>query len=146
MKLSTRGRYATRILLAIARMETEDSPVSKRRISEEEGISIDYVEQIVVPLRNAGLVHSLRGLRGGFRMEKPPSQITIFEILCASEGDINLVGCLSGSCRFSETCVTQRIWKEASELLKNYFSGITLQDLLDDYAKMQQTAPVMFEI
>ena len=72
MKLSTKGRYATRILLCISRLQG-DQPVPKKRIAEQEGISTDYIEQIIVPLKNAGLVNSVRGLRGGFRLAKDPA-------------------------------------------------------------------------
>ena len=133
MKLSTKGRYATRILLCIARLETEQQPVSKKSISEQEGISKDYIEQILVPLKNQGLVFSTRGLRGGFRLNKPASEITVYEIMSISEGDMGIVNCLTEGCSKSDACVVQKIWQGASDLLKEYFSKITLQDLYDDY-------------
>ena len=86
MKLSTKGRYASRIMLCIARHE-QDGPVPKKRIAEQEGISTDYIEQIIVPLKNAGLVVSTRGLRGGFQLAKSAVDITLYEILEATEGD-----------------------------------------------------------
>jgi len=145
MKLSTKGRYATRILLCISRLEG-DQPVPKKRISEQEGISTDYIEQIIVPLKNAGLVSSVRGLRGGFRLAKKPSDITVYDILAASEGDINLVGCLSEGCSRSDTCVVQRVWQGASNVLREYFCEITLQELHDDYVKRVTDEPIMFNI
>lgn len=145
MKLSTKGRYATRILLCICRLEG-DLPVSKKRISEQEGISTDYIEQIIVPLKNTGLVSSVRGLRGGFRMAKDPADITVYDILSASEGNINLVGCLAEGCSKSDTCVVQRVWQGASDVLKDYFSKITLKELHDDYIKRTADQPIMFSI
>lgn len=145
MKLSTKGRYATRILLCVARLEG-DQPVPKKRISEQEGISTDYIEQIIVPLKNAGLVNSVRGLRGGFRLAKKPSDITVYDILSASEGDINLVGCLAEGCSRSDECVVQRVWQGASDRLRDYFSQITLQELFDDYQKKASNKPIMFNI
>ncbi len=145
MKLSTKGRYATRILLCISRLEG-DQPVPKKRISEQEGISTDYIEQIIVPLKNAGLVTSVRGLRGGFRLAKKPNEITVYDILAASEGDINLVGCLSEGCSRSDTCVVQRVWQGASDVLREYFSRITLRELHDDYLKRVAQEPIMFNI
>lgn len=145
MKLSTKGRYATRILLCISRLEG-DQPVPKKRISEQEGISTDYIEQIIVPLKNAGLVTSVRGLRGGFRLAKKASEITVYDILAASEGDINLVGCLSEGCSRSDTCVVQRVWQGASDVLREYFSKITLRELHDDYTKRVAQEPIMFNI
>ena len=86
MKLSTKGRYASRIMLCIARHE-QDGPVPKKRIAEQEGISTDYIEQIIV--KNAGLVVSTRGLRGGFRLAKSAADITLYDILAATEGDLS---------------------------------------------------------
>ena len=146
MKLSTKGRYATRILLCISRLEQEDMPVSKKRISEQEGISTDYIEQIIVPLKNAGLVSSVRGLRGGFRLAKKPVDIKVFDILAASEGNINLVSCLAEGCSRSDACVVQRVWQGASDELKTYFSKITLKELHDDYDKRVAEQPIMFSI
>ncbi len=145
MKLSTKGRYATRILLCISRLEG-DLPVPKKRISEQEGISTDYIEQIIVPLKNAGLVTSVRGLRGGFRLAKKMSDITVFDILSASEGDLNLVGCLAEGCSNSDKCVVQSVWQGASDVLREYFSKITLQELHDNYIKRAAEQPIMFNI
>ena len=145
MRLSTKGRYATRILLCISRLQG-DLPVSKKRISEQEGISTDYIEQIIVPLKNAGLVNSVRGLRGGFRLAKAPANITVFDVLSASEGDINLVGCLAEGCSKSDTCVVQHVWQGASDVLRDYFSKITLKELHDDYVKRTAEQPFMFNI
>ncbi|MEI6891266.1 MAG: Rrf2 family transcriptional regulator [Pontiella sp.] len=145
MKLSTKGRYATRILLCISRLQG-DQPVPKKRISEQEGISTDYIEQIIVPLKNAGLVNSVRGLRGGFRLAKAPIDITVYDVLSASEGDINLVGCLAEGCSKSDSCVVQRVWQGASDELREYFSKITLQELHDDYVKRTADQPIMFNI
>jgi Rrf2 family protein len=145
MKLSTKGRYATRILLCISRLQG-DRPVSKKRISEQEGISTDYIEQIIVPLKNAGLVNSVRGLHGGFRLAKDASEITIYTILAASEGNINLVGCLAEGCSRSDACVVQRVWQGASDVLQEYFSKVTLKELHEDYVKRTTEQPIMFTI
>ena len=145
MKLSTKGRYATRILLCIYRLQ-DDRPVSKKRIAEQEGISTDYIEQIVVPLKNAGLVHSVRGLHGGFRLGKDPESMTVYDILAASEGSINLVGCLSEGCSQSDACVVQRIWQGASDVLEEYFSKITLKQMCEEYERKMSEQPIMFDI
>ena len=145
MKLSTKGRYATRILLCISRLQG-DQPVPKKRISEQEGISTDYIEQIIVPLKNAGLVNSVRGLRGGFRLAKKAADITVYDILAASEGDINLVGCLAEGCSRSDTCVVQRVWQGASDVLRSYFEKITLQEMHVDYLKRSADQQILFNI
>lgn len=146
MKLSTKGRYATRILLCICRLQQGGQPVPKKRIAEQEGISTDYIEQIIVPLKNAGLVNSVRGLRGGFRLAKDPADITVYDILAASEGSIKLVGCLAEGCSRSDACVVQSVWQGASEVLQEYFSGITLKDLYERYEKNAAEQPIMFNI
>lgn len=145
MRLSTKGRYAARILLCISRLQG-DQPVSKKRIAEQEGISTDYIEQILGPLKNAGLVNSVRGLHGGFRLAREPSAITVLDILTASEGEVSLVGCLSEGCSRYETCVLQAVWHGASEVLRNYFSAITLQQLQADYEQCVAGQPLMFNI
>lgn len=145
MKLSTKGRYATRILLCISRLQG-DLPVPKKKIAEQEGISTDYIEQIIVPLKNAGLVNSVRGLRGGFRLAKELAEITVYDVLAASEGNINLVGCLAEGCSRSDKCVVQRVWQGASEVLKEYFSKITLKELHDDYEERMKNESIMFDI
>lgn len=145
MKLSTKGRYATRILLCIHRLEGE-LPVSKKRIAEQEGISPDYIEQIVVPLKHAGLVVSTRGLRGGFQLARDAAEISLLDILTASEGAVSLVGCLSEGCSRAETCVVQEVWHGASEVLRAYFAGITLQQLQERYERRIAGQSLMFDI
>ena len=76
MKMSTKGRYAVRILLSIARFQ-KNGPVPKKVIAKEEGISPDYIEQIIVPLKNDGLVVGIRGVKGGFQLAKAPEEITV---------------------------------------------------------------------
>ena len=82
----------------------------------------------------------------GLSLAKKAADITVYDILAASEGDINLVGCLSEGCSRSDTCVVQRVWQGASDVLRNYFSKITLQELHDDYMKRTADQPIMFNI
>jgi Rrf2 family protein len=132
MKMSTKGRYAVRILLGIARYQ-KNGPVSKKVVAAEEGISADYIEQIIVPLKNEGLVIGLRGVKGGFVLAKDPAKITVFDILRASEGEMSLVDCARNECkgRDKTICVTRPVWEGASKVLEAYFSKITLKELLD---------------
>jgi Rrf2 family protein len=137
MKMSTKGRYAVRILLGIARYQ-KNGPVSKKVIAEEECISADYIEQIIVPLKNEGLTVGLRGVKGGFVLAKDPAKITIYDILRASEGDMTIVDCARNDCkgRDKALCVTRPVWEGASKVLEAYFSKITLKDLLDKEAEL----------
>ncbi|MFA7257107.1 MAG: Rrf2 family transcriptional regulator [Kiritimatiellales bacterium] len=147
MKMSTKGRYAVRILLGIARYQ-KNGPVSKKVIAGEECISADYIEQIIVPLKNDGLVMGLRGVKGGFVLAKDPSKITVFDILRASEGDMTIVDCARNECkgRDKNLCVTRPVWEGACEVLEAYFSKITLKDLLDKEADLLKNRAASYAI
>jgi Rrf2 family iron-sulfur cluster assembly transcriptional regulator len=126
MKLSTKGRYAVRILTCIARNQAL-GPVCKALISEEEGVSKDYIEQIVVTLKRDGLVIGQRGMKGGFLLAKDADEITLFDILSAAEGCMSLVEC--ADCKRSQKCKPHDVWVEASTMLNDYFKKITLTQL-----------------
>jgi Rrf2 family protein len=145
--MSTKGRYAVRILLSVARHQ-KNGPVSKKVIAGEECISSDYIEQIIVPLKNAGLVTGLRGVKGGFVLAKDPSKITVYEILRASEGDMKLVDCERNDCngRDKTTCTTRPIWEGACKVLEAYFSKITLKNLLDNEAEILKNRSASYAI
>ncbi len=147
MKMSTKGRYAVRILLSIARYQ-HNGPVPKKIIAAEEGISPDYIEQIIVPLKNAGMCIGVRGVKGGFKLAKEPKDITVFQILRASEGVMSLVDCAHMDCkgRDKNKCVVRPIWEGAAKLLKDYFSKTTLQDLLNNVAKIDQSGSTSYSI
>lgn len=147
MKMSTKGRYAVRILLSIASHQ-KNGPVPKKVISDEESISTDYIEQIIVPLKNEGFVVGVRGIKGGFQLTRKPSQITIFDVLRASEGNLKLVDCAHLDCRGRDKnkCAARHVWAGAYEVLKDYFSKITLQDLLDRAAEYEQSGKVSYNI
>ncbi|MAI20595.1 MAG: Rrf2 family transcriptional regulator [Kiritimatiellaceae bacterium] len=145
MKLSTKGRYAARIMHCIARLQA-DGPVPKKRIAEQEGISTDYIEQIIVPLKNAGLVVSTRGLRGGFALAKGAGDISLYDVLSATEGDFNRVEMLMEGESRSDERVMQGIWQGAFQELQHYFAGISLEKLVDDYARLTDVEPIMFNI
>ena len=145
MKLSTKGRYASRIMLCIARHQNS-GPVPKKRIAEQEGISTDYIEQIIVPLKNAGLVVSTRGLHGGFKLSKPATQITLYDVLTATEGDFSYVERLIEGESKSDERIMESIWQGAFQELSHYFSEITLQTMMNDYERLSDIEPIMFNI
>lgn len=147
MKMSTKGRYAVRILLSIARFQ-KNGPVPKKIIAAEEGISSDYIEQIIVPLKNDGLVIGIRGVKGGFQLAKEPAEITMFNILRASEGVMTLVDCDQMDCqgRDKNKCVTRPVWAGAAAVLEEYFTKITLQDLLDRVEELDSSGAVTYSI
>ena len=130
MKLSTRVRYATRILLDLALSKTR-SPIVGKEIAERQGISQSYLDNLMGPLRTAGLVRTIRGAGGGFVLAKTPSQIRVIDIWKAMEGPICLVDCIDqpDSCDRYEQCITRHVWREANEALKTVFESWTLEDM-----------------
>ncbi len=133
IKLSTKGRYGTRLMLNLALHYTEgNEAVVLKNISQEEDLSIRYLEQIIIPLKIHKLVKSVRGAGGGYTLARHPSKITVCEIIEVLEGSCSLVDCIDDDefCERTTECATHEIWKEASELLKNYFESKTLQDLV----------------
>ncbi len=143
IRLSTKGRYGTRLMLNLASRYTEDGDaIILKSISEEEDISIRYLEQIIIPLKINKLVKSIRGAGGGYTLARDPSRINLREILHALEGTCCLVECVeeADSCVRQPTCATYEVWKEATLLLKNYFENITLADLAKISEKKKKKA------
>jgi len=141
LRLSTKGRYGARLMLNLARHYGDGQrTVILKDVSEEEEISIRYLEQIIIPLKINRLVKSVRGAGGGYTLARRPEEVTLAEILHALEGTCCLVECMEDEsfCSRIETCPTFEIWKGASELLKNYFTGITLRDVLTTAEKKQK--------
>lgn len=133
IKLSTKGRYGTRLMLNLALHYKEgNEAVVLKNISEEEDLSIRYLEQIIIPLKLNKLVKSVRGAGGGYTLARDPSKINLCQIIEVLEGSCTLVDCVDDPefCDRATECATHEIWKEASMLLKNYFESKTLQDLI----------------
>jgi Rrf2 family protein len=121
----------------------EESVILKD-VSDEEEISIRYLEQIIIPLKINKLVKSIRGAGGGYFLARNPSEIKLSEVLHALEGSCCLVECVEDSdfCNQMAFCATYEIWKEASNLLKNYFESITIQDLVNIAEKKKAKARI----
>ncbi len=133
IKLSTKGRYGTRLMLNLAHnYNNGNEAVILKSVSDNEEISIRYLEQIVIPLKISRLVKSIRGAGGGYTLARRPSEIKVIEILHALEGSCCLVDCIEDPdyCDRIPICASYEIWKEASRLLRDYFDSITLQDLI----------------
>lgn len=116
---------------------SEEEVVVLKDVAREEGISIRYLEQIIIPLKINRLVKSIRGTGGGYTLSREPEKIKLCEILQALEGSCYLVECLEDEdfCDRISTCPTYDIWKEANNLLKNYFDSITLKDIVDNIGR-----------
>jgi len=143
IRISTKGRYGARLMANLARRyRTQDRAVVLKEVSTDEGISIRYLEQIIIPLKINRLVKSIRGTGGGYILSRPPEDITLAEILVALEGNTCLVECLEDEdyCDRVATCPTYEIWKEANLILKDYFQGISLKDIAAIYEKKKNRA------
>ncbi len=143
IRLSTKGRYGTRLMLNLASRYTEDGhAIILKSISEEENISIRYLEQIIIPLKINKLVKSIRGAGGGYILAREPSLINLREILHALEGTCCLVECVEEAdiCERQPYCAAHEVWKEATLLMKNYFESITLADLVNISEKKKKKA------
>ena len=131
MTISTRGRYATRMMVLLA--STAQSPLNKFQIAEAESISPAYAQQLMMALRMAGLVKSHRGRLGGFSLARPPGTITVGDVLKAVEGEIMPAPCReTGHCDRMATCPTRPIWEKAAELLDDLFAATTIASLAEE--------------
>lgn len=133
MLVSTKGRYATRMLLDIAQNQ-RDGYVSMKNIAERQGISKKYLEQFTAQLAKAGLLDIRRGNQGGYRLMREPSNITLQEILSLTEGSLCAVTCLEhmpNRCEKCDFCMTLPAWSGLNDVVQNYLSSVTLQTLLE---------------
>ena len=135
MRITTRGRYALRASIAMARMTKDGGPVSIRQLSEKESISPVFLEQIFYKLRKAGLVDSVRGPGGGFKFTRGLEELTVKEVLDAAGESLTLAPCGEdhATCSKMNDCVSFAVWSEATSLVNDYFSSLTLDSLLRKY-------------
>ncbi len=132
MKISTKGRYALRLMLDIA-INGSVNPVPLKDTAERQSISVKYLEQIISSLVRGGLVSSIRGPQGGYRLIKAPSEYTVGMILRQVEGSLVPVACLEDGvegCSRQIECVTLRIWKELDQAIRGVVDKYTLEDLM----------------
>jgi Rrf2 family transcriptional regulator, iron-sulfur cluster assembly transcription factor len=131
MKLSTRSRYGTRLILDMAQHQRE-TPIQLGEIARRQNISLKYLEQIIRPLKRAQYIKSFRGSKGGHMLNKPPEQITVGEVVALLEGGSVLTRCSKNPkiCSRSERCLTRYLWMEASDALFARLNQITFADLL----------------
>ena len=133
MKISTKGRYALRLMLDLA-MHNTGSPVSLKDVAKRQGISDKYLEQIISVLNRAGYVKSVRGAQGGYMLRKDPEEYTVGMILRLTEGSLAPVACIEDdevNCDRQENCVTLILWKKINDAVSSVVDHTTLQDLVD---------------
>ena len=131
MKLTTKGRYAVTAMLDLA-LHAQKGPISLADISERQGISISYLEQLFAKLRKNNLVTSVRGPGGGYRLSRDGSLIFVAEIIDAVDEKMDATRCLGkGNCQNGETCLTHDLWQDLSDQLHQFLSEISVQGLVD---------------
>ncbi len=133
MKISTKGRYALRMLIDLA-VNQDEGFISLKDVAERQFISKKYLEQIVPMLNKAGILRTNRGNRGGYMLAKEPKELSIGDILRATEGNLAPVACLEyepNTCPHKDDCSTLYIWEGLYEVVANYLDNITLQDVID---------------
>jgi len=147
MRISTKIRYGARAMLELASHYGE-GPIELKEIAKTESISLKYLEQLINPLRAAGLVKSIRGSKGGYALAKPPSEICLYDVVEVLEGPLNLLECLrdAKACQKIPSCVTRDIWKEVSEAISKIFYSVTLEDMVNRKREKEGRNPPMYQI
>ncbi len=133
MKISTKGRYALRMLLDLAQHQ-ENGYIALKDIAKRQGISKKYLEQIIPILNKSDVLTANRGYQGGYRLAKAPSKYTVGEILRLTEGSLSPVACLDHDpieCDRCDDCMTLPVWKGLDKVINEYLDSITLQDIID---------------
>jgi Rrf2 family cysteine metabolism transcriptional repressor len=138
VKLSTKGKYGVRAVYEVAR-HFGRGPITIKEISERQGISISYLEQILHKLGKAGLIESVRGPAGGYLLARKPSELTIGDIVRVLEGPIALSHCLepgeSGDCYQTDDCVARMVWAKVGAKIEEALDSISFDDLLQQHQK-----------
>lgn len=142
MKISTKGRYALRLMLDLASNDS-GAPIRLKDVAKRQGISEKYLEQIISILNKAGFVRSVRGPQGGYSLSRTPADYTVGMILRLTEGSLCPVDCAAeenGSCDREDTCVTRMLWKKLDDAISSVVDHVSLEELLswqnaraDDY-------------
>lgn len=133
MLISSRGRYALRIMLYLASLKS-DKNIPLKVLAEQQGVSLKYVSRIIPLLSSAGLVKSTHGKLGGYQLTRNPSEYTVGEILRLTEGNLAPVSCLAcdvNPCAKQTTCTTLIMWKQFHKVINEYLDSVTLETLLE---------------
>lgn len=136
--ISTRGRYALRVLVDLAEHRNENAYVPMREVAARQEISLKYIEQILPLLARGGLIEGVPGRGGGYRLCRAPEACTVGEILRLTEGEFVPVACLSGEsepCERAAKCRTLPLWRRYMEVTNAFFDSVTLAELMQDQEK-----------
>ena len=140
VRVSTKGRYALRLMLDLACHNTGEY-ITLKEISERQDISLKYLEQIITLLNKAGFLYSTRGAYGGYKLSKSPKEYTVGEILRITEGNLAPVACLDSDiaeCFRSKGCATRDFWLGLYDVVNNYINNTTLEDLVNRQNEINQ--------
>lgn len=140
MKISTKGRYAVRVMLDLAANNTGEY-IKVKQIAQRQGLSEKYLEQIIAILNKAGYVKSVRGAQGGYRIAKDPANYTVGMILRLTEGSLSPVACLddeTNECERCDTCETVVVWKQLNDAINGVVDHVTVADLLQKQKDRQE--------
>lgn len=146
MRLSTRGRYGTRLMVDLAQHYV-DGPVPLTEIAKRQDLSAKYLEQLIILLKGAGLIRSTRGRRGGYTLARKPEEISVGQIVEILEGGLDLVDCVTEPelCDRSPECPTRQIWAGMSDLLKKQLFSITLKDVTQSETPIEDLSADSFQ-
>lgn len=136
MKISTKGRYGLRILLDIAMYRVSDKPRLIREIAQNQEISEKYISRLIIELRKANFVKSIRGINGGYTLARNPEEINILEVLETMEGPIAIVECAQSNkkvCNREASCPARQMWTQINQKIRETVAQYTLKDLIDLY-------------
>lgn len=141
MKISTKGRYALRLMIDLAKNHTGEM-IRIREVANRQEISEKYLEQIIAMLKRAGYVKSLRGAQGGYKLAKSPQDYTVGMILRLTEGNMAPVSCLEdeeNQCEMACNCVSLRLWEMLDDAIRGVIDQVTLQDLVNWEQEKEQS-------
>ncbi len=146
MKLSTKGRYGLRSMIELG-MNEHTGPVATHLIAQKQNIPERYLEQLLIPLRRAGLVKSVRGSQGGYLLSKKASEISVGDIIRVLEGPIAPVDCVNEvnpeECSRSESCVTRGIWSQVRDSVTKVLDSYTLEDLITQSKSLEDKSIII---
>jgi Rrf2 family protein len=147
--ISTKGRYGTKALFELA-LRYGAGPLALREIAERQGLSEHYLEQLVAPLRKAGLVQSVRGAQGGYTLARDPASITVGDILRVLEGPVTPTECalenfdFARCCANPDVCPDRDVWIKVRKGIEQVVDNITLADLVEDWQRSGERAPMYY--
>lgn len=134
MKISTKGRYALRIVIDLSEHQGDKTYIAMKDIAQRQGLSLKYLEKILPQLVKGDIIEGVHGKGGGYKLLRKPAQYTVGEILRLTEGELAPVTCLEAdaeTCPRREQCKTYKLWVGLYELINNYFDSVTIADLMD---------------